>query len=72
MKYTIDVADLLCTTHRLKKDWVFKKFTGKHEKEIQEDDLTFNDYYESKRWMHTHDFIEVEGKKVEVNPISYV
>lgn len=71
MKYTIDVANLLGTTHRLKKDWVFKKFIGKYEKEIQADDLTFDDYYEAKRWMQTHDFIEVEGEKVEVNPTSY-
>jgi hypothetical protein len=68
LKYTIDVANLLGTTHRLKKDWVFKKFTGKYEKEIQADDLTFDDYYEAKRWMQTHDFIEVEGKKMEVDP----
>jgi ligand-binding SRPBCC domain-containing protein len=65
------VANLLGTTHRLKKDWVFKKFTEKYETEVQEDDLTFDDYYEAKRWIQTHDFIEVEGKKVEVDPISY-
>ncbi|WP_256238006.1 hypothetical protein [Bacillus sp. EB600] len=70
MKYTIDVANLLGTTHRLNKDWVFRKFTGKYEKEIQSDDLTFDDYA-AKLWMQTHDFIEVEGKSVEVDPTSY-
>jgi hypothetical protein len=69
MKYTIDVAaDSIWTTHRLKKDRTFKTFTGKHEKVILEDDFTFDDYYEAKHWMSNHNFIEVEGEKIEVNP----
>jgi hypothetical protein len=69
MKYTIDVeVDAVWTTHRLKKDGTFKNFTGKHMKEILEDDFTFDNFYEATHWISNHNFIEVEGKKIEVNP----
>jgi hypothetical protein len=71
LKYTIDVTGILTTTHRLKKDDTFKKFFGEHDKEIMDDDLTFDNYYEAKRWKQNHKFIEVEEKRIEVSPTMY-
>jgi hypothetical protein len=71
MKFTIDVSDFLYTTQRLKTDGTFKKFEGNHDKEIMKDDFTFDGYYEAKFWKSNHDFIEVEEKRIQVNPTSY-
>lgn len=70
MKYTIDLSDILHTTHRLKKDGTFKQFLGNHEKEILEDDFTFDNYSEARLWKNRQDFIEVDGRKIPVNPVS--
>lgn len=71
MKFTIDVSKLIDTTHRLKKDGIFKKYEGEHDKEILDDDLTFNNYYEAKVWKNNTDYVDVEGETMPVNPTSY-
>ncbi|MGD6879292.1 hypothetical protein [Bacillus infantis] len=70
MKYTIDVSDIIHTTHRLKKDGTFKQFSGNHEKDILEDDFVFDNYSEAKYWKENQDFIDVDGKNIPVNPVS--
>ncbi|MGE7880130.1 hypothetical protein [Peribacillus muralis] len=70
MKYTIDVYKMIFTSHRLKEDGTFKEFKGQHEKEISDDDYTFDDYYLAKQWKQNQTFIEVDGERVEVNPTS--
>jgi hypothetical protein len=71
MKFTIDVSKFLYASHRLKKDGLFKEFKGHHDKELMDDDFTFDDFFEAKWWMENHDYIDVEGKKIPVNPSSY-
>lgn len=71
LKFTIDIAELIGTTHRLKKDGNFKRFEGQHDKDIHEDDFTFDNYYEAKIWKTNHEYIEVDGSKIPVNPTSY-
>ncbi|MEX3711209.1 hypothetical protein ABFV99_02270 [Cytobacillus horneckiae] len=71
MIYTIDVSEFLGTSHRLKQDGLFKKFESDDEKEILEDDLTFDDYYKAKNWMANNKFVELDGKQIAVNPESY-
>lgn len=71
MKYTIDVDNILTTTHRLKKEGIFKKYTGDHEKDILEDDLTFDDYYDARNFKEKLEFVEIDGEKIKANPTSY-
>lgn len=70
MKFTVDVKELLDTTHRLKKDGTFKEFTGSHPKELLDDDFTFDDFYQAQNWKKSQKFVEVDGEKIEVNPRS--
>ncbi|NMH72794.1 hypothetical protein HF078_06900 [Bacillus sp. RO2] len=69
MKFTIDVSTMIRTEHRLKKDGSFKKFTGAEEKELLEDDMTFDSYNDAKYWKSNTEYIEVEEERIEVNPI---
>jgi len=71
LKFTIDIARLIEITHRLKKDGSFKRFEGENDKEVLEDDLIFDNYYDAKLWKSNNEYIEVEGRKILVNPTSY-
>nr|WP_259549244.1 hypothetical protein [Heyndrickxia oleronia] len=71
MKYTIDIYKIIYTTHRLKKDGTFKPFKLSHEKELEEDDYTFDSYANAKIWLDNQDYVEASGEKIPVNPSSY-
>ncbi|MGE7637627.1 hypothetical protein [Peribacillus frigoritolerans] len=70
MKYTIDIYKMIYTTHRLKKDGSFKEINSQYEKDVSDDDYTFDDYYEARQWKEKQTFVEVDGKRLEVNPTS--
>ena len=65
MIYTIDVG-LIYTDYRLKQDETFKKFNGKHFKEVEADDLTFSNLFDAKSAANDISSIEVDGKLLNV------